>query len=479
MAFRSDPVLDARPVGRGATLLLWGLGGLGLFLITALGTGRGLGPTTLAMLAASLVGILIVVRPEWGVVVLTSTFFLSYPAVLQGSGLFTINNVLGLMLAGLLAVRITVERRTDFLRNRSLQLFLLLTVALVVSDAVTPDLPRLPGGEGGSVPRLQELLTRTAYLVFFVAFIETRRQVLLLVWLVIGAVLLTVPSAIWNVLAADSDAVRAAATFGINAARNPNRLAFLCAMSIAILGHVVPEARSRLARIGGLLAIAVLTLTIFLSASRSGLIELVVLFVMFLIGLGGRHRRTRVFLLAMAVSIGIGLTLVPEHHFERMTNFFREERGESAASTRNRLELFVTGVRMFVDHPLVGVGLENFRRVSMADYGSTHASAVHNSYLLTLVEGGLLLFIPYMLILRSLWHELRRAGRLAARGIGPRLGWLVSGLQATFVLFLIFSFFADVWHELFLYLIAGLTITLGRLHRVGPGSTPAPTTALA
>ena len=473
MPARPVHAVEARPVARVG--LLWGLGGLGLLLVTFVGTERGLAPSTLALLVAGLAGILIVVRPEWGVVVLTSTFFLSYPEVLEGSGRLTINNVLGAMLAVLLAVRVGIERRAEFLRSRAIQLFLLLALALLANHALAPQLPNLPGIEVKNVPtwRVQELLSRTAYLVFFVAFIQARWQILVLVWLIVGSVLLTAPGAIWNALAAtDTEAARAAASFGINIAKNPNRLAFLCAMSIAIIGHAVPEARTRIVRVGGLVAIAVLIMTIFLSASRSGLIELVALLVMF-VGGGVHRRRTRVFLLALAISAGIGLTLVPEQHFDRMTNFFRTERSESAASTRNRLELLGIGVRMFADHPVIGVGVENFRRVSNADYGSHRISALHNSYLLTLVEGGILLFIPYLLIFGSLWRELRDTGRLAARRSGLGLAWLVGATRTIFVLFLIFSFFADVWHELFLYLITGLTVTVGRLYRRDPGAGPA------
>ena len=201
--------------------------------------------------------------------------------------------------------------------------------------------------------------------------------------------------------------------------------------------------------------------------------ELVVLFVVFVVGMGARHPRVRVLLLSTAILAGLVLTVVPDQHVERMTDFFREERGESAASTRNRLELLRTGARMFVDRPLVGVGLGNFTRVSIAEYGSSRFSALHNSYLLTLVEGGLLLFIPYLLILRCLWRELRHTSGLAARQPGPGLAWLVGATRIAFVLFLIFSFFADVWHELFLYLIAGLTVTIGRLYRPAPETTPA------
>src|SRR5262245_40836220 len=105
MASRPIQVVEARPVPR-AMGLLWGLGGVCLLLITIAGTREGLGTPLFALMIAALGGVLILARPEWGVVVLTSTFFLSYPESLQGSGRFTINNVLGLVLAGILLMRV-------------------------------------------------------------------------------------------------------------------------------------------------------------------------------------------------------------------------------------------------------------------------------------------------------------------------------------------------------------------------------------
>jgi O-antigen ligase len=366
-------------------------------------------------------------------------------------------------------MRISIERRVEFLKSRPIQLFLVLGVVLLLNHAFVDQVPRVPGEDQDvSARRVQELLTRTAYLVFFVSFIRTRRHVLGLVWLVVGSVLLTAPGAIWNALTTvgNIEETRAAASFGIATARNPNRLAFLCAMGIAIIGHAVPELRSRAARVAGLAAIALLTVTILLTASRSGLICLAALLVMLVVGMGIRHRRTYVILLALTVSIAIGLVLVPERHLERMTNFFGTERSEEGSgSTRARLELLGVGIRMFADHPILGVGVANFRRVSVLEYGSPRDSAQHNAYLLTLVEGGLLMFAAYLLIFRSLWRECREAERLAARQPGPRLAWLVRATRSMFVLFLIVSAFADVWHELSFYIIAGLIVAVANLYR--------------
>jgi O-antigen ligase len=484
MTSRPFQVAEARPVPR-AMGLLWGLGGICLVLITIVGTRDGLATSLFALMIAALGGVLIVARPEWGVVVLTSTFFLSYPESLQGSGRLTINNVLGLTLAGLLLMRVGIERRLDFLSSRPVQFTLLIVAAALVNTVLVDQVPDLPGYSSvpvGYVWRSQELLTRAAYLIFIVAFVRVRWQILLLVGLVIGFVLITAPSAFWHAVTAAGDAesvraltregARASASFGINIAKNANRLAFLCVMTIAFIGYAMPATRSRLIRWGGPPAIILLVVTILLTASRSGLLGLIALLVMFAANMGLRNPRVHVFLLALVVAGGVGLTLIPQRHLERITNFFETEQGaEGADSARSRLALLGIGAKMFADNPVLGVGIGDFRPVSALSYGNSQGSALHNSYLLTLVEGGVLLFVPYVLLFWSLWRELSKARRLSQVRTGPDLAWLVAALQTIFVLFLLFSVFADVWHEVFVYLITGLTVAVSRLYQRDVGAT--------
>jgi O-antigen ligase len=365
-------------------------------------------------------------------------------------------------------------------------MFLLVTAALLVNHAIEESVPQLAGAPQVDAigMRVQELLTRQAYLIFLVAFLRKRWQILLLVWVVVACVLVTAPSAIWNALSAGAssesareairETARAATSFGINLAGNANRLAFLCVMAVTVIGFALPETRSRVLRAAGLLAIGALVLTTFLSASRSGLIELAVLFVMLLRYLRIRRRQIWGLLLAMVVAVGLSLLVVPERHLERITNFGQsEEAEEGGGSTRARLALLEMGARMFADNPLFGAGVANFRPLSIAAYGNVTHSALHNSYLLALVEGGLLLFAAYMLLFRSVWREIRELRRLSPQHPRLKTAWLVAATQAIFILFLIFSVFADIWHELFLYIIVGIVVTLGRLYRQDAEATPA------
>jgi hypothetical protein len=52
-------------------------------------------------------------------------------------------------------------------------------------------------------------------------------------------------------------------------------------------------------------------------------------------------------------------------------------------------------------------------------------------------------------------------------------------MQHLLVLFLIISAFADVWHELSFYIIAGLTVAIVGLYRREARRAPAPVPAVA
>lgn len=494
----SDSALTFRGTRAAHKVLLWGGGSLGLFALTFVGSLWGSELLTLALIVACLVGGLILIRPEYGVMVLTSTFLISYPEVLQGSGQFTINNVLGLILAGTLLIKVALERRAEFLHSRLVQLFLLIGFAIIVNQLLAEQAPPLESLAELDLTgkRLQAMATKIVFLVFFAAFIRTRWQILLLTSSVVFFVLMTAPNAIWKAMTAVGgiEQIRASADFGISAAANANRLAFVSSMAIALIAYGMQEYRSRAVIVCGWPAIALLVVTIFLSASRSGLISLLVLSTIFIARMRIRRGMLVALLLFLVIVTGITTVLIlqgdldaitnsehgtreallelarrahlPQPYLDRITNFFPTEQGEEGAgSIRARLEILAVGLRMLRDHPIAGVGIGNFRWVSVVDYQNARPSAQHNSYLLTLVEGGLLLFIPYMLLFWGTWRDLTLTRRLSIQMPSLRLGWLVEAVRTIFVLFLIFSFFADIWHELFPYLIIGLAAVLTRLHQ--------------
>jgi hypothetical protein len=465
----------------------------------------------IALLLALAAMTVIVVRPEVGVFVLTSTFFLSYPEAFTGSGYFTINNVVGLLLGGILAVRTLIDRRLPTVESpivlALLGLWGVLLLNQLVADAAPPfaSLKTLDLTE----VRASDFVSKLAFVVFVVAFIRTRWQILVFGTSLVAFMLITAPNAILNVFEAwgaatstNIERLRAAADFGIVAARNANRLAFLCVLAIAIIGCAMLRLRRPLLTVLGGVAIAGLVTTIFLSASRSGVINLLVVAAYFVTRLRLPMRRVLVGATATAalalfvaqllpvdvigplspeerfqraVTIAARRSNIPEAYLGRITAFLTDGRGRDGveASTQNRYELVTTGLQMAGDHPVMGVGLGNFRWRSIAEYGSRHASAMHNSYLLALVEGGVVLLGAYVVVFVVAFRLLATARRRATLRRDVGLGWLVEATQLMLVAFLIFSVFADCWHEAYLPFILALAAVLSRLYATPPDASPA------
>src|SRR5215470_15673108 len=81
---------------------------------------------TAGWLALAISGLLFI-RPVVGVAVMTVLFLLAaYPTPLQALGVLTINNLLGLCLVVLLAVRIVETRDFSFLRIKQIRILMLI-----------------------------------------------------------------------------------------------------------------------------------------------------------------------------------------------------------------------------------------------------------------------------------------------------------------------------------------------------------------
>ena len=446
----------------------------------------------IAFIPAALVGIVLLARPEVGVMALTSTFFLPIPESLEYIGPFNIYAILSAILAALLLARLAIERRLDVLKSRQVQCVCLLLLAMwvntIVNDRTVP-FGRLAPSSWEDQPirtlsrdldstdlRFRYALLYSMYVVFCVAFVRRRWQILLLIGLVVSFVLMTSPNAIWHALTSVGtlDETRASATFGIVAARNSNRLAFFCVLAITFIGYAMQGLKSRPLTLLGAPVIVMLVVTIFLSASRSGLLNLGLLSALFLYRTGlGRGRIVGLVLVLLVAGVAV-LTLVPEAHLARITAFFATDRDmDSGGSNLARMEMLRVGLRMFADNPLLGVGIGNSRWLAIVEYGGLRISGLHNSYVTALVEGGLLLMAAYLLLFWSILASLARTRRLAALAPGPQLGWAVEATWTSFLLLLVFSAFADVWHEISLFLLTALSVTLERLYQREAAIVPA------
>lgn len=159
------------------------------------------------------------------------------------------------------------------------------------------------------------------------------------------------------------------------------------------------------------------------------------------------RRRLKQILFFTLVILTIAYFFIPDELWFRISTITNPELESAVGETsiKTRLENYQAAIKMFLDYPLAGVGLYNFRFYSK-DYGTTGGLIVHNTYLEMLTGGGLLSFVPFMLILLSSWMKLKIRNEY-----NEKIRDLKICVKASFVSLLISSFFISGDHKKILW----------------------------
>jgi O-antigen ligase len=137
------------------------------------------------------------------------------------------------------------------------------------------------------------------------------------------------------------------------------------------------------------------------------------------------------------------------------------ERGEVGASSNlMREETLERAWQIFLDYPVFGIGLGNFREVSRQIYQDRFYRPPHNSYLWAASEGGILVVLGYVALFWITWRDLRVVTRLSHRD--PEIGAAAGAIRVIFLLYAFFSFFADLWLNPITYAMIGLIVVMRR-----------------
>jgi O-antigen ligase len=213
---------------------------------------------------------------------------------------------------------------------------------------------------------------------------------------------------------------------------NPDYIALLLLLplSLSIAGFIA--ASGRFLKIASFSITAVIGGAIFLSMSRTALVSVAVMLVLFSIRLGLNRR-----ILGIASALLVVLAAMPANFFSRI---------QQAASTGGdgRLDIWRAGLVALKQYWLTGSGLNNFW-VAYRDYAGNasvfrgYSRGSHNTYLNVAVELGI---IGFLLMSAALVSQLRSVRRL--RAMLGELPIRVVALEAACWATLAFGFFGDI-----------------------------------
>ena len=466
----------ARPITFSPPLQALALLGMGLASAAVAVIGD---PIFVPVAIVGLIGGAVLLRwPHIGILLMFA-LVLFKPAAIQGG--ISANALIAAALLPSLFLDIMVRRRFDILQSSQLRLFVLLGVVIFFNWYLWGriEAPSYLSDLDLSNRELVRYGFALVFLTLLIAFIRTRGQVIALTGLFLLSVFWTLPGAIsrsYDAPAAgkSAEAIRAMAVSGVQAAENANRLAFIALMAISVVWFWMKEARSSVARMAGMGVILALVLTVFLSGSRSGVLNLGLLLILLLSKTRIKPSHIVGILLLVVACVAVAALLVPQPILDRITALAGGPTDDTtkmkgvAESTSRRQIVLKTGLTFFSENPFMGVGVGNFRWMTASDirFGGV-VMAAHNAYLLALAEGGVVLLGTYMLMfwvaLRNLKWALKRAESLPH----IKLEWLIQATRVNVILLLFFSLFAEAWKEFYLLLILATTAILTQIYRRG------------
>lgn len=481
--------------------LTWLLPAAGV--LVALAAAVTLGPQGMIGALIATVAVMVVgVRPHWGVAIIMTLLMVQYGSrryereglagyiealIPAGTGLLTINNVLGILLLLMLVYHVYRDGDWSFLRNRQLQFVALLTLALLVSGTWNA-VDYAEQAELGLRIRGQDpmrlMISRGLFLMLFVFFVRGPREIRLIAGIFVVLALVTAWSGSSAAITGGARSEVAEYRGGgmavlLEAAQNPNRLAMFATLGLIFIWEYLegnPLMRYRWVAFAGALLMVV---TVFLSASRGGIVGLAVASALLFV----RRRQGARSLVYGAAAVVVGAMLisqvVPPESLERITNLPGVTGSadlEGSGSIERRQYTYGIGLRIWSEAPLLGVGLGNWSYKRFLIDPVRSAAAPHNAYLKVLAEGGVVTLLLYLglfyVTLRQLNAIIHHPGAAAwARGEGVE--WMIHATRISILTFLVFSLFADLFDLIFFYLLIGLAASLIRRYYSGEAAVAA------
>jgi putative inorganic carbon (hco3(-)) transporter len=269
---------------------------------------------------------------------------------------------------------------------------------------------------------------------------------------------------------------------------NPNDLAICLNMllPLAVVLGMTSRGIRRMIFLGGAL---VMFAGIIFTYSRGGFLGIIFSF-LFMLWKLSRRKRVRTMALVI-VSVAVLLPVLPGSYSKRILTIFESE-SDTTGSSHARQELLMHGINQTMKRPIIGVGMGNFTVYSL------HGMVAHNSYVEIAAELGIFGLLAYMIVIiapfrslgrlekevranesrrESIFHK-PRAGILRIGGgddsrqdagdqeakDAREFYYLIVGVRATLIAYMVVSFFGSVQYLWYLYYPVAYAISLGIIH---------------
>ncbi len=272
-------------------------------------------------------------------------------------------------------------------------------------------------------------------------------------------------------IAGDTEGARPGGTIG-----DANYYGQLLLIVVPIALYLLFEARGALARLAGLVCSGILLVAVILTYSRGDALALGVIAIAVVIF----KRPNPLLLVGGVVALLLAVPLLPSNYMERLTTIVDVAQGNQLTiigedSIRGRAGATQAAIEMFADHPLIGVGRENYPLYQLDYLEGTEFARVstgippHNLYLEVAAEHGVMGIIVFGGLLVTAWLALIDARRRFKFAGATREHQLAGWLAIVFIGYLVT---AMSLHGAFLYMLWMIISLIAALRLIARSYVP-------
>jgi hypothetical protein len=234
---------------------------------------------------------------------------------------------------------------------------------------------------------------------------------------------------------------------------NPNDLAFAIVLSMPFALAFMVTARNKFVKVIWIAGMLVMMVTLFLTASRAGFIDMVISGAVTLYYFGIKGKRAYL-IFATAILTVVIMATAGGKLYNRFAALSGDSDTEQSAygSYEDRKYLMFRALEGIEHYPVFGIGVRNFPTYSLIWHD------VHMTYLQICAEGGIPVLILYLMFFRRAFVNLKILRKRT--DLDPDIILFVGALTSSLVGFVVGALFAPEAYQFFPYFAVAFIATL-------------------
>src|SRR5262249_34893430 len=244
---------------------------------------------------------------------------------------------------------------------------------------------------------------------------------------------------------------------------NPNDLALTLNLLIPIGGVLLLTSRTTMGRLAAAMVLLCGVPAVILTFSRAGFVTLGATLILSLVFLA--KRRSPAAAAGLLVVALAAIPMLPSGYIDRLTTIANIE-ADPTGSAQGRWDDFQNAAAVFVQNPILGVGVGQDILALNGVRGRMTWRSVHNAYLEYAVDLGLPGIVLFLLLLGTTFRTVRRVERWSAGDPALRdLTVFASGAQIALAAFAVAAVFHPIAYQFYFFCVAGLAVAVRNAYR--------------